>query len=87
MEDGLMGEFAKGKINKIIRFLNGKNIFIDFPIEYIEKVIESIGEPFLKSKLLDMYNKKFIADYNERKKKNIEKKIEDLNDELRKIND
>ncbi len=87
MEDGLMGEFAKGKINKIIRFLNGKNIFIDFPIEYIEKVIESIGEPFLKSKLLDMYNKKFIADYNERKKKNIEKKIEDLNDELRKLND
>jgi len=59
MEEGLMGEFAKSKINKIIRFLNGRNRFIDFPIEQIEKVVNCIGEPFLKEKLFKMYFDKF----------------------------
>jgi len=59
MKDGLMGEFAKSKINKIMRFLSGKNKFIDFPIKDIKKVIELIGEPFLKEKLLFMYNEKY----------------------------
>jgi len=85
MEGGLMGEFAKQKINKIIRFLNGKNRFIDFPINQIEKVINSIGEPFLKQKLLDMYNKKFIKEYKDRQKEKIKKQIEDLNSQLREL--
>jgi len=85
MDDGLMGEFAKNKINKIIRFLNGKNRFIDFPIEQIEKVIKSIGEPFLKQKLLDMYNKKFIKEYTDRQKEKIKKQIEDLNSQLKEL--
>ena len=85
MEDGLMGEFAKGKINKIIRFLNGKNKFIDFPIEQIEKVINTIGEPFLKSKLLDMYNRKFIYEYKIREQKRIDEQIRILQEKREKL--
>jgi len=85
MEDGLMGEFAKGKINKIIRFLNGKNKFIDFPIEQIEKIINTIGEPFLKSKLLDMYNRKFIYEYKIREQKRIDEQIRILQEKREKL--
>ena len=77
MDDGLMGEFAKNKINKIIRFLNGKNRFIDFPIEYIEKVINSIGEPFLKQKLSKMYFDKFDTKKQDR--------IKELKAELKRL--
>ncbi len=60
MDDGLMGEFAKNKIDEIIKNLNNK----DYDPERKEKenillVIKSIGEPFLKNKILDMYYKKF----------------------------
>jgi len=77
MDNGLMGEFAKNKINKIIRFLNGKNRFIDFPIEYIEKVINSIGEPFLKQKLSKMYFDKFDTKKQDR--------IKELKAELKRL--
>jgi len=55
-----MGEFAKNKIDEIIKNLNDK----DYAPERKEKenillVIKSIGEPFLKNKILDMYYKKF----------------------------
>jgi len=61
MEDGLMGEFAKGKIQEIMDFLNDKKTIAEISIkeEDIKKVIESIGEPFLKRKLLDMYYTKY----------------------------
>ncbi len=78
MEDGLMGEFAKGKINKIIRFLNGDNRFIDFRIEQIKKVIESIGEDLLRMKLLDMYYEKFEQDELEREKQQLLVKQEEI---------
>ena len=77
MEDGLMGEFAKKKINEIIDFLNDKKKIEDISTkkEQIEQVIESIGEPFLKSKLLDMYNRKFIYEYKIREEKRIDEQI------------
>ncbi|HHH54098.1 MAG TPA: hypothetical protein ENK91_10595, partial [Bacteroidetes bacterium] len=77
MEDGLMGEFAKQKINKIIRYLNGQNKFIDFPIKDIIKIINTIGEPFLKEKLLSMYNNKYP--------KSKEEKIAELEAEIERL--
>ncbi len=64
MDQGLMGEFAKSKINVIIQQLNTK----DYGPTEEEKlnmlqIIKCIGEPFLKRKLLDMYYKKFNDDY------------------------
>lgn len=60
MKDGLMGEFAKEKINSIIENLNDKNFQTnDEEKKQLLLTINSIGEEFLKSKLLDMYYKKF----------------------------
>jgi len=82
MQDGLMGEFAKNKINEIIDFLNNKKIIdeISTPQNQIKKVIESIGEDFLKEKLLNMYYKKFNDEFTKKQRiielLEIQKKIE-----------
>jgi len=72
MNDGLMGEFAKKKIQEIMDFLNGKKTIdeISTKEKHIKQVIESIGEPFLSRKLLDMY----CAKYQEKSLKEIRKK-------------
>jgi predicted ATP-dependent endonuclease of OLD family len=85
MSDGLMGEFAKSKINKILFFLNGKNKFIDFPLNQIKPIIEKIGEEFLKEKLLDMYNKKFIKEHKEREKEYIRQQINNLENKYKEL--
>ncbi len=67
LEDGLMGDFAKGKIDKVIKRLNDfkskKDKKKEFKIskkdkeelDTIKKVIEMIGEGILKMKLEQMY--------------------------------
>jgi len=57
MKDGLMGEFAKGKIQNVINFINDKES--DLKKEEIYPIIELIGEPFLKQKLKEQYFTKF----------------------------
>ena len=61
MENGLMGEFAKNKIQEIMDFLNDKKTIEEISTKegQIKQVILSIGEPFLKQKLLEMYYRKF----------------------------
>lgn len=87
MEDGLMGEFAKDRINLIIKKLNDKKFTPNTEEKTVLlKTIKLIGEDFLKTKLLDMYYKKFNDDYikEERKKElltlkeKIDKELEDL---------
>ncbi|WP_121627624.1 ATP-binding protein [Poseidonibacter antarcticus] len=77
MKDGLMGEFAKNKISKILNFLNGKNKFIDIPINQIKPIIKIIGEDFLREKLLRMYDERFPISKEE--------KIKQLEEELKKL--
>ena len=77
MKDGLMGEFAKNKISKILNFLNDKNKFIDIPINQIKPIIKIIGEDFLREKLLRMYDEKFPISKEE--------KIKQLEEELKKL--
>jgi len=91
MEDGLMGEFAKGKIQQIMNLLNRKPSSYDYKFRYIftnvyhfdlmskniKKVIEAIGEPFLKDKLLKMYEEKYP--------KTDEDKIQELEAEIERI--
>jgi len=78
MEDGLMGEFAKGKINEIIEFFSGKNELYKDNERKLKQIIESIGEPFLKDKLLKMYDKKYPKS-NEEKIIELQKQIDELN--------
>lgn len=55
-----IGEYSKIKINEVINMINSKesNENTIHKIE-IKKIIDTIGEPVLKSKLEEMYNKKF----------------------------
>jgi predicted ATP-binding protein involved in virulence len=52
LEDGLIGNFAKQKINDIIKDL--KNNPTQEKIEYAEKLINLIGEPVLRIKLTQL---------------------------------
>ncbi|MFW3425930.1 AAA family ATPase [Aliarcobacter butzleri] len=84
MKDGLMGEFAKEEINKIIQNLNDK----DYNPNIEEKkkilaIINVIGEDFLRTKLLDMYYKKFNDEYlKKQRKKELELQKEKIEKEL-----
>jgi predicted ATPase len=59
MKDGLMGEFAKEKINTAITYLNQKQLSEE-EIEYCENIISIIGEPILKRQLQKMLDSQKI---------------------------
>lgn len=83
MQDGLMGEFAKNKINSLYEFLvnkyrdNDKN-----SNEYAQldsqNIIDLIGEPILKKELQFLHDKKFEVDEIEKKIRKHEEAIEQL---------
>ena len=70
MENGLIGDFAKGKIQEVIDFLNDKNDTMT--LEMADKIINRIGEPILKMQLQKklLKNRHFLIQYhkNELKK-------------------
>lgn len=82
IEDGVMGKFAKNKINNFIRELINYT-----PDEVLRKKIEIkmfidiIGEPFIKNRLLQIYNDKILLATNDE----IENKIKFLEDELNRL--
>ncbi|MBW4888921.1 hypothetical protein KXQ82_04315 [Mucilaginibacter sp. HMF5004] len=57
VEGAIIGDFAKLKIDSIIRYLNDKRIKI--PDEKIRKTIAQIGEPIIRIKLQVMWKEKF----------------------------
>ncbi|MBT2575934.1 AAA family ATPase [Bacillus sp. ISL-8] len=79
INDGLMGKFAKNKINNFIRDL--MNTTPDDVLKNkseLKMFIDLIGDPFIKNKLLQIYNEKLqLASDDE-----IEKKIKYLEKEL-----
>ena len=87
MKYGLMGEFAKNKIKKIVKQLNDhkeeKELLTEAKQQDIKKVIQAIGEPFLNQKLWNMYQSLFNDTDAEEKRLNeemarIQKKLESL---------
>lgn len=64
MKDGLMGEFAKNKINKAIEYLNKKELTKDETV-YCENIISIIGEPILKRQLQKMLDSKRLRKIDE----------------------
>jgi len=50
MKDGLMGEFAKDKIDTAIKYLNQSKLSDD-ELSYCENIISIIGEPIIKREL------------------------------------
>lgn len=83
MKNGTMGDFAKEKLNEIIKHLNNK-ISDKEPEEReqrekIKKTIKLIGEPIIRRKLLNMYNE-FYGD-------EIISRLERLEDRIKRLED
>jgi len=57
MKDGLMGEFAKSKIDDVINYLNGKESEIKDD-NSAQNIINIIGEPIIKRELQRMLKNK-----------------------------
>jgi len=78
MKDGLMGEFAKDKIDRAIKYLNQTKLSDD-EIIYCENIISIIGEPIIKRQLQKMLDSKRLSEIDV-----IKKQIEQLQIELAK---
>jgi hypothetical protein len=66
VKNGLIGDFASEKLNKTIHQIIYR---VDLSIEEREKMrrlIHQIGEPVLKTKLMQMYNDRFNLEIHER---------------------
>ncbi|MBU3014426.1 ATP-binding protein [Poseidonibacter lekithochrous] len=82
MKDGLMGEFAKDKIDTAIKYLNQTKLSDD-EISYCENIISIIGEPIIKRQLQKMLDSKRLKKVD--KIDDIEKQILKLSQELKSL--
>ena len=83
LNDGLIGEFAKEKIQQAIEFINTGGTAQQKWIstrEDVKKVIDQIGEPYLNDKLNDMFLEKF-SEYKEIEITKLQEKINRLRDD------
>jgi len=63
MEDGLMGEFAKNKINEAIKILNKSRLSKE-ELVYCESIVFMIGEPLIKNqlqKIIDRHKQNYTS--------------------------
>jgi predicted ATP-binding protein involved in virulence len=65
MEDGLMGEFAKSKIDEVIEYLNGKKDTKIKNDDEAQKLVNIIGEPIVKNQLQRMLDSKRLKKVDE----------------------
>lgn len=81
IEDGLIGDFAKEKINEVINFLKNEDSKINTK-EEAKQIIEIIDEPLMKRKLSEMYDKLFTDDLVlkqlQKEKENLEIRIQEI---------
>ena len=79
MEDGLMGEFAKNKIEELVSYLKGKDSKIKNSNE-AQQLIDIIGESIIKNQLQIMLNNKKPIEAESIKKeiKNLEAKLKEI---------
>jgi len=82
MEEGLMGEFAKSKIDEVIKLLNKSNLEKE-ELEYCEKIISIIGEPIIKNQLQKMLDSKRLKRVDEID--NLRKQILDMQKRLEEL--
>ena len=78
MKDTLISEYAQNKIQNVINILNE-----DKPNcaekDFVKNIIEKIGEPFLRYKLQEMYDKVFLDEVERNQKiKHLENEIKKL---------
>ncbi|MFT7004122.1 MAG: hypothetical protein ACJAWW_001475, partial [Sulfurimonas sp.] len=83
MDGGLMGEFAKGKIDEVIKYLKPDEKSTIKDDKEAKSIINIIGEPILRNTLQTMYDAKVYKD--ESKLDKLRRKQEELQDEIDKI--
>lgn len=59
MKDGLMGEFAKGKINQVYNFITQQDTSFIKTKEEAQNIINLIGEPLIKKQLQKLFDETF----------------------------
>lgn len=72
LRNGLIGDFAKSKIEELITWLNDEN---ETNKEYYKRLINQIDEPLLKYKLDQMYFEKFPEENDKNEAKRLIEKI------------
>jgi predicted ATP-binding protein involved in virulence len=88
IQDGLMGEFAKEKINDVIKLLKSKRKLSKKNQELCKNIISKIGEPILKSTLKKMLDEKLNSNESELERlKREQKEIQDKIDKLKANNE
>ncbi|MEV9499293.1 AAA family ATPase [Aliarcobacter butzleri] len=84
MKDGLMGEFAKEKINQVYNFITQKGTSFIKTKEEAQNIINLIGEPMLKKELQYLYDEKFEIDDIDKQIREYEEAIEKLKSKKKK---
>ncbi|MCU5036422.1 hypothetical protein CN470_29345 [Bacillus cereus] len=78
MNNGLVGEVARNKINNLINLLNNKGLEeIRKNESQISKQIRYIGEPIIRNKLFDMLNNVLTVDYLQ-----VQRKLDEIEERL-----
>ena len=84
--DGLIGDYAKKKIQDVIEYINDKDKRLEkkwiSSLYVVKKVIEQIGEPYLSEKLNDMFLEAFPEFKNDEIKR-LEEKLDQLKNSLK----
>jgi len=85
MENGLMGEFAKEKINEVIKLLNpnSKRKLSKINQKFCEHIISIIGEPILKKTLEHQFNEKLNP--NETELQKLQREQEEIKAKIAKL--
>ena len=84
MKDGLMGEFAKDKINQVYNFIKYNDTSFIKTKEEAQNIINLIGELMLKKELQFLYDKKFEIDDIDKQIREHEEAIEKLKSKKKK---
>lgn len=88
LKTGFMGEFAKVKINELIEFLSSEKMEDEqWDLVEAEKLIQIIGEPFLKQDLIELFNDKISLKNRTISTSTLDKAIEELTKLKSKLND
>jgi polyhydroxyalkanoate synthesis regulator phasin len=83
MNDGLMGEFAREKIDRAFGLLNQAELS-DEDMHYCEQTISIVGEPIIKKQMQKMLDSKRLAKVD--KIDELEAKISRLQQQLDELN-
>lgn len=77
LEDGLIGRYAKNKIDELIAYLKNPETLSTFNVASAQKLIKIVGEPLIRDILQTKYNENFQSD------EEIQTQIEDLQSKLK----